>query len=84
MAVTEIMVISGDYQNLIADDESALPQSRAILVRQEKPAYLAGMLHLDLLRWLEDKPWDVKVGGWFFVFKFERTSDAVLFKLTWL
>lgn len=71
-----------DHQDLLPDGLSS--DIYAHLERVGKPAYLGAMIKLDLLEWLEGKVWDVKIGGWFLIFKFEDPDDAVLFKLTWL
>lgn len=70
-------------QKVRARRKEDMPESRALLTSQGKPLYLAGMISLDVLRWLEPYDWELKVGMSFYVFRFTDPQAAMLFKLTW-
>jgi hypothetical protein len=80
----ELHVLERDHPGIRATEEDDLAASRAALDRMGKPAYLAGMFSLEVLRWLEPREWEIKVGGWFYIIKFKEANDAIMFKLTWL
>lgn len=82
--MTKIIVMMDNNEWLKARHRDDLPHSRALLESKGMPVYLAGMINLDVLRWLEPYEVDVQPGLWWWNFDFQDTSAALLFKLTWL